>query len=1104
MNSQPISQDRFATANSEVQHIRPLPFGASTAAVDGRFTMQEDYQEMRNRLRRNRQEESSQNGEDDSMDSRQQQEPHTTTPQSPLQQQEDFSDRSSASSTSQFLRENYMEKRQSLRRIHQQSDHSSSRSEDPVWIQQKPALQKVEPQSKKHYEFEKPNWATGGVKLRKTVPSPRTIRKSVGIEPVTLKKSPEKAKPKTVSSQLEIPQLKAVASPLLLVSSDDDSSREDDPPREDEDEEDQNPRFWFRKEAKKDIPRTNNPTPDNYYKVIQQNARWKTNLSPTESDMVMKLKRVDLKDDRVFASKESPFLYKFLPTIEEDDDEEHSSGSGDGDDSNLMCLEQIPEEDEDNLEFDEQDSHRHQSSISTDDDTISEDTSKDSSDSEGVGDKTKPRRRQRKKHLTRVSAVDEERLYKVMKHALRKKTDQGRRRRGSKRTDKQTPGSSVLKLKAPKQFPQRDTPISEKINLKNVAQQTQGSEDIDNTKAKLRKPERVPSMDEDDETIQNLLKRESESRGQLKMPRRVPSMDDDDDDLGKIDKDVLRGEGSTEDLAGEVSRVQLKKTPERPLPTNDTDEFPKVQLKKTPKGPRVVQRECSNELSKIQLRKTTPTVKQSTDHKMESVQLRHVDTMEHSERNDDNGEAETRLQSHEMEDTSDTSSMLDSRVWLKKVPKTQIERSVPESTQGSYYKLIRQSLKKTPSNRLLLEKEDSETRIFKSLGQGADGEEELVKLKKVDLKDDNDFAADPPYLHRLLPPEEEDEEDHGDGADLVCLQEVEKEDDDTGSRGSQQARSIGPPHDAKSKETSTKPKKERKKRAIRVAAVDEDRLYKVMRHAMRKKQNPGSGRRGRRSRRRPSASSAQSDGKPKVLKMRAPQELPADAKAVMPEQVQLKKVKKPSLDDSIPSLSSVSNDGTEKEPDPPPAPIPTIKDDPPVIKPVVKKEKSKKSEPLRSPEEIRAKHELRMRRVQDRLDREKGQREREKEMEKQAKLEAKAKISRVPKSRLSEYTLEEANRQREKCWIWYSRLGCPSKSRMKELVAALPSSCDIQEQEIDLLPWMSGNLLVNVGEMGRMIRGDELTKIVKASPNRGNDGMSSSSSEDSSSSDDSD
>jgi len=110
------------------------------------------------------------------------------------------------------------------------------------------------------------------------------------------------------------------------------------------------------------------------------------------------------------------------------------------------------------------------------------------------------------------------------------------------------------------------------------------------------------------------------------------------------------------------------------------------------------------------------------------------------------------------------------------------------------------------------------------------------------------------------------------------------------------------------------------------------------------------------------------------------------------------------------------------------------------------------------------------------------------EREQAAKEKHNARMQRVrereEQKALANYSLDEANKQREKCYIWYSRLGQPNKRKMKELVAKLPPSCDITVEEIDFLPWLPGDYVCDVRQMTKLITSDELTALVKKNQSR--------------------
>jgi hypothetical protein len=56
-----------------------------------------------------------------------------------------------------------------------------------------------------------------------------------------------------------------------------------------------------------------------------------------------------------------------------------------------------------------------------------------------------------------------------------------------------------------------------------------------------------------------------------------------------------------------------------------------------------------------------------------------------------------------------------------------------------------------------------------------------------------------------------------------------------------------------------------------------------------------------------------------------------------------------------------------------------------------------------------------------------------------------------------------------KCYMWYARMGQPTRDNMKKRVAALPDSCDITPEDVDLLPWVGGGSLLNVNKMNKLL-----------------------------------
>lgn len=75
------------------------------------------------------------------------------------------------------------------------------------------------------------------------------------------------------------------------------------------------------------------------------------------------------------------------------------------------------------------------------------------------------------------------------------------------------------------------------------------------------------------------------------------------------------------------------------------------------------------------------------------------------------------------------------------------------------------------------------------------------------------------------------------------------------------------------------------------------------------------------------------------------------------------------------------------------------------------------------------------------------------------------------KYKAKKVVLSEAKRQ--KCYMWYARLGGPNREDMKKRVAALPDSCDITPEEVDELPWICNGLLLSIKEMNKLFMGED-------------------------------
>jgi hypothetical protein len=61
--------------------------------------------------------------------------------------------------------------------------------------------------------------------------------------------------------------------------------------------------------------------------------------------------------------------------------------------------------------------------------------------------------------------------------------------------------------------------------------------------------------------------------------------------------------------------------------------------------------------------------------------------------------------------------------------------------------------------------------------------------------------------------------------------------------------------------------------------------------------------------------------------------------------------------------------------------------------------------------------------------------------------------------------------ERRKCYMWYNRLGNPTRERMKQRVMKMQQSneCDITVDDVDALPWIAGGTLISQTELNKLI-----------------------------------
>jgi ubiquitin len=63
---------------------------------------------------------------------------------------------------------------------------------------------------------------------------------------------------------------------------------------------------------------------------------------------------------------------------------------------------------------------------------------------------------------------------------------------------------------------------------------------------------------------------------------------------------------------------------------------------------------------------------------------------------------------------------------------------------------------------------------------------------------------------------------------------------------------------------------------------------------------------------------------------------------------------------------------------------------------------------------------------------------------------------------------EDKKERAKKCYMWYSRLGCPNRKVMIQQVKTLPKDSDITIEDVDALPWSAGGLNLNVRKMNEL------------------------------------
>jgi hypothetical protein len=85
------------------------------------------------------------------------------------------------------------------------------------------------------------------------------------------------------------------------------------------------------------------------------------------------------------------------------------------------------------------------------------------------------------------------------------------------------------------------------------------------------------------------------------------------------------------------------------------------------------------------------------------------------------------------------------------------------------------------------------------------------------------------------------------------------------------------------------------------------------------------------------------------------------------------------------------------------------------------------------------------------------------------KAEEDARKKKVAAAKPTKIELSEKERV-ERAYQWYTRCGLLTKKKLKERIHKI-EYCEITEEDIDLLPWMIGDRMVNVGKMTKILAG---------------------------------
>ena len=129
-----------------------------------------------------------------------------------------------------------------------------------------------------------------------------------------------------------------------------------------------------------------------------------------------------------------------------------------------------------------------------------------------------------------------------------------------------------------------------------------------------------------------------------------------------------------------------------------------------------------------------------------------------------------------------------------------------------------------------------------------------------------------------------------------------------------------------------------------------------------------------------------------------------------------------------------------------------------------KEEKKKDSTAMTADEEFlekrRTERAARLEKAKERI--------KQQEADKKEEEETKKKMKALERKRTVVSTGSEFDR-RERAYQWYTRCGMPTKEKLKERLRRV-QECDVSDEDLDLLPWMTGDRMVNVAKMMKILR----------------------------------